>query len=313
MALIFTWDATFEALPPGTEDLSLGAGRIVDLKKAISERMKISGSWAGNSDDGKTIALQCLIQGSDPTVLATDAALYFKTRGGVEYPYWREESSGAVREVVGLDTVQVLTNKTLIVPVITNFVNAQHDHADIAGGGNTLVSPTITGVMDIPTGTAGAPSLAFTGDLNTGIYSPGENVLRVVTAGVSRLSVTSSGIDLPAGGGIRSNATGTAEFLATKVIKINSWNMDTAPSVSVAHGLSWTKIRHVSAVIRKDDDSSRTTLLGTTAGTEQKGSLNWDSGNIVLSRSDLGLFDSSVYDVMGSDGNRGWITIIYAI
>lgn len=42
-------------------------------------------------------------------------------------------------------------------------------------------------------GTVGAPSIAFSGDTNTGIYSPGADRLRLVTGGVSRFEVNAAG------------------------------------------------------------------------------------------------------------------------
>jgi len=47
----------------------------------------------------------------------------------------------------------------------------------------------------LPSGTAGVPSLSFSGDasLNTGIYSPGENQVAISTNGTGRLFVDSSG------------------------------------------------------------------------------------------------------------------------
>jgi hypothetical protein len=57
----------------------------------------------------------------------------------------------------------------------------------ITGGTVTLTS----GVFG--TGTAAAPSIAFTGDSNTGIYSPGADQVAVATNGVGRLFVDASG------------------------------------------------------------------------------------------------------------------------
>lgn len=42
---------------------------------------------------------------------------------------------GATGGVVGATKVQTLTNKTLTTPTIASMTNAQHDHADAAGGG----------------------------------------------------------------------------------------------------------------------------------------------------------------------------------
>src|SRR5207249_3269916 len=55
-------------------------------------------------------------------------------------------------------------------------------------------------------GTAGAPSLSFSDDAGTGIFSSGTGNLSIATAGTSRVTVRSDGdLDLP--GSIRKNGT----------------------------------------------------------------------------------------------------------
>ena len=52
---------------------------------------------------------------------------------------------------------------------------------------------TMTGALGIIAGSAAAPSLFFSGDTNTGIYSPGADQVAVATNGTRRLDVNSSG------------------------------------------------------------------------------------------------------------------------
>jgi hypothetical protein len=52
---------------------------------------------------------------------------------------------------------------------------------------------TMTGALVHPLGAAATPSITFTGDTNTGIYSPGADQVAVATNGVGRLFVNSSG------------------------------------------------------------------------------------------------------------------------
>ena len=52
---------------------------------------------------------------------------------------------------------------------------------------------TMTGALGIIAGSAAAPSLFFSGDTNTGIYSPGADQLAVSTGGTGRLFVDASG------------------------------------------------------------------------------------------------------------------------
>ena len=51
----------------------------------------------------------------------------------------------------------------------------------------------VTGVVTIASGSAASPSLTFTGDLNTGLYSPGADQIAVATNGTGRLFVDASG------------------------------------------------------------------------------------------------------------------------
>lgn len=53
--------------------------------------------------------------------------------------------------------------------------------------------PTFTGVVAIAGGSAAAPSLAFTGDTNTGLYSPGTDQVAISTGGTGRLFVAADG------------------------------------------------------------------------------------------------------------------------
>lgn len=56
-----------------------------------------------------------------------------------------------------------------------------------------LAGGTLTGAVLHPRGSAGAPSISFTGDTNNGIFSPGADTVAVATNGLEWLRVTSSG------------------------------------------------------------------------------------------------------------------------
>ena len=51
-----------------------------------------------------------------------------------------------------------------------------------------------TFLSSVPLGIAAAPSVAFTGDTNTGIYSPGADQLAISTGGTSRLAVSTTAV-----------------------------------------------------------------------------------------------------------------------
>ena len=63
------------------------------------------------------------------------------------------------------------------------------------GAGNLSLSSTlsITGVASFADGTAAAPSIAHTGDTNTGVFFPAADTVAVSTAGTERMRIDSSG------------------------------------------------------------------------------------------------------------------------
>ena len=90
----------------------------------------------------------------------------------------------------GTVTSTMIANDT----ILNADVNAS---AAIAGtkvspdfGSQTIVT---TGIFSSAAGTAAAPSIAFTGDTNTGIYSPGADQLAISTGGTVRLFVDANG------------------------------------------------------------------------------------------------------------------------
>lgn len=100
--------------------------------------------------------------------------------------------------------------------------------------------------------------------------------------------------------------------LARKVINIGDWNMDSTGSVTVASGITMTKVRRMSAIIRMDDDSQYHNLTDSLNGSIYKLSGN----NITLARTATGDpsgfgggFDNGNYD--STSFNRGWINLEY--
>jgi hypothetical protein len=119
--------------------------------------------------------------------------------------------TGALREVTvdtDKDTLVVHDNALaggypLLRQDLSNLPAGTIDNADInasAAIAGTKISPDFgsqtiasTGVFSHPLGAAATPSLTFTGDLNTGIYSPGADQVAVSTGGTGRLFVDASG------------------------------------------------------------------------------------------------------------------------
>ena len=83
----------------------------------------------------------------------------------------------------------------------------------------------------IPAGTAAAPSIAFEGDSNTGIYSPGADQVAIATGGTSRIVVDASGQVRLSGAGITFNGD-TAAANELDDYEEGTWTPTATPSTS---------------------------------------------------------------------------------
>lgn len=75
-----TWNATYLTLPADSENISLGASRIRDLKNDITQRMQVDHSWVGDANDGAHNQVTLKQAAGDPAadVSATAGFLYTK-------------------------------------------------------------------------------------------------------------------------------------------------------------------------------------------------------------------------------------------
>ena len=82
-------------------------------------------------------------------------------------------------------------------------------------------------------------------------------------------------------------------------------------TVNVAHGLTLSNIRGITATIRNDDDTAYVHFLNSTTTGSPTGEnrLSATASDISLRRQTNGVFDNSIYDA--TSYNRGWITITY--
>ena len=81
----------------------------------------------------------------------------------------------------------------------TGLYSPGADQLSITTGGTARVTVSGTALtsalpVDVPLGTNSAPGLTFTGDLNTGVYSPGADQLAITTGGTARLTVNTTSI-----------------------------------------------------------------------------------------------------------------------
>lgn len=128
-------------------------------------------------------------------------------------------------------------------------------------------------------------------------------------------TVAESGYVRPSGDGSLLFGAGNIIYpesspLRIKVINIGDWNMVSAGTKTVAHGLTMSSIRSISVAIRDDDVATAVIPLDYAVNTtETDGYFYADITNIGMGRRTGGTFDSVNYNATGY--NRGWITIWY--
>jgi hypothetical protein len=94
-----------------------------------------------------------------------------------------------------------------------------------------------------------------------------------------------------------------------KVVEMGDWNMDSTTQITYTHGLTWTDIIEVSAIIRDDPDTTRQNLEIIGSAGQLGGAIQITSTQIILLRATGGYFDNTSFDSIPY--NRGWITIKY--
>ena len=80
----------------------------------------------------------------------------------------------------------------------------------------TLASPTFTGNVGIPAGTAAAPSIRRSDDTDTGLFFSAGNTVNVSTGGTNRVGIDSNGITLRDRKAVRFRDTSNSNFVAVR-------------------------------------------------------------------------------------------------
>jgi hypothetical protein len=96
-----TWNAAFKALPADTDDFSAGATRMRELRTAISERLVVDHSWAGNTSDGEHLQVSFAAPISTPTGAANKGFLYMKDVSSKAELHYLDEDSDEVQLTSG--------------------------------------------------------------------------------------------------------------------------------------------------------------------------------------------------------------------
>ena len=80
----------------------------------------------------------------------------------------------------------------------------------------TLASPTFTGNVGIPAGSASAPSVRRSDDTNTGLYFSASDTVNVSTGGTNRVQIDTNGITVQDRKAIRFRDTSNSNFVAVR-------------------------------------------------------------------------------------------------
>ena len=172
--------------------------------------------WNGSAWIPATVALGSVA----PTGTLTTGQLWSDTNtvpatlkawnGTAWVPVQAAGGSGTVTAVTGTAPIAIATGTTTPVISITPGTNRQlletnggvvgfASNIDIPGTLDVTGVATFDGIASHPAGTAAAPSVTFTGDTNTGFYSPGADRIGFANNGVGTVEVTAAG-DVLVGG-----------------------------------------------------------------------------------------------------------------
>jgi hypothetical protein len=182
---------------PGTLDVT-GAATF-DSSVAVTGALTKSGSNVVTVGDTGTVTSSMIADGTivDADVNAGAAIAYSKLATLTSANILVGNSSNVATSVAVTGDVTISNTGVTAISsgvVVNADVNAS---AAIAG---TKISPDFgsqtvqtTGIFSHALGTASAPTVTFTGDTNTGIYSPGADQVAISTNGVNRFQIDASG------------------------------------------------------------------------------------------------------------------------
>jgi hypothetical protein len=172
------------------------------LYRATTSGVTVSGTIAATTVSGVTVIGSTTVSGA--TVTGTTAnftsgnfsniissaatmsgALIMANQQQVRF---REAVGNGVNHIALQAPAIVSADQTITLPDQTGTVITTGDNGSVS---STMLATNLT--ISAAAGSATTPSIAFTGDLNTGIYSPGADQLAVSTGGTGRLFVDASG------------------------------------------------------------------------------------------------------------------------
>lgn len=207
--------------PAGTDSVTAMDDGLRTVQAVVRQLASIAGSATAS-------AATCDIGAVDEAIQNISGTTTITSFGTV--------SAGIWKWVVFQGALTLTHNGTsLILPGAANITTAAGDVALMLslGSGNwrcLYYSPAsgnpVTFTPTLPLGSAAAPSLNFSGDSNTGLYSPGADQVALVAGGTARVTATTSGATTtgthtatafsgPLTGNVNGNLTGNVSSCAT--------------------------------------------------------------------------------------------------
>ena len=153
--------------------------------------------------NGTGAAVRSDLNGSLAAIVSNNSGA---TEPGTMYAYqwWADTTTGLLKQRNAANNAWI---------TIGTLASANLGLLSLAGG-------TMTGVLAVTAGTAALPGIAVSGDLNTGLFSPGADTLALVTGGTNRVHVTSGGL------------VGIGNSSPTQLLDIRSATSGGAPATS---------------------------------------------------------------------------------
>jgi hypothetical protein len=172
------------------------------LYRATTSGVTLSGTIAATTVSGVTVIGSTTVSGATVTgttanftsgnfsnIISSSAtmsgALIMANQQQVRF---REAVGNGVNHIALQAPASVVSDQTITLPEQTGTLITTGDNGSVS---STMLATNLT--ISAAAGSAAAPSIAFTGDTNTGIYSPGADQLAVSTGGTGRLFVASDG------------------------------------------------------------------------------------------------------------------------
>ena len=248
--------------------------------------------------NGTGAAVRSDLNGSLAAIVSNNSGA---TEPGTMYAYqwWADTTTGllklrnsansawiSLRELDGTLTVE---DGTAAAPGLaftsdlnTGLFRVGADQLAISTGGTSRLAVSTTAVsstlaVDVPLGAVATPSLTFTGDLNTGIYSPGADQVAISTGGTARLNADTAAVTstLPVVHPL--GAVGTPSITFTGDLNTGIWSPAADTIAFSEGGAEAMRIDSSSRLLVGTSSTSATcnTLLQATGGT---------GGTLILSR-----------------------------